>query len=170
MFQSVRQNTPIYLFHKTDNPYVEVGYVTNVMTRPKYQNQLGINRAPQEDVVDISVKAGNTTHNFPGLPASLEITSMYFGGENVVISTSRQAMNNEILGTKKASEDIVASVEKHKNLISVYEDIIKQINPEYAKEQEQQDIIAALNKRVDSLTSAVEKLVGTLSPKTENNE
>jgi hypothetical protein len=37
MFQSLRQNSPIYIFHKGTNPSLEVGTVTNVpMPRAKY--------------------------------------------------------------------------------------------------------------------------------------
>ena len=38
MFQSVRPNSQIYIFHKGDSPKIEVGYVSNhPLPRPKYQ-------------------------------------------------------------------------------------------------------------------------------------
>ena len=168
MFQSVRQNSQVYLFHKTDDPYVEIGYVSNIpVPRPKFPSPIGSLNPHQEMVVDLSVKVGNVNYNFPGIPANLEIADTFSNGENVVISLSRDAMNSELMSAKQKADDIVESYDKNKTLSVKYDALLQKINPEYAEKQEQQSKIEALSSRVDKLTEAVSRLVGTLSPKTE---
>lgn len=168
MFQSARPNSQVYLFHKTDDPYIEVGYISNSpIARPKFPSPLGALNPQQEMVVDLSVKVDNASYNFPALPANLDIADTYSNGENVVIAMSRDAMNAEILSAKQKSDDIVKSYDKNKALSAKYNTLLQKINPEYAEKQEQQLKIEALSNRVDKLTDAVSKLVGTLSPKTD---
>ncbi len=168
MFQSVRPNSQVYLFHKTDNPYVEIGFIASTpVVRPKFPQQMGILNHSQETVVDLTVKVDGMTYNFPGLPANLEIADTFSNGENVVISISRDAINAEIMSLKQKADDAVNSYEKNKALSSKCDALLQKINPEYAEKQEQQTKIDALTQRVDQLTDAVSKLVGTLSPKPE---
>ena len=63
MFQSVRPNSQVFIFHKTNNPSLEVGYVTNQpLPKPKYSIPQNFGQ-PQEMVVDLVVKVGNNTIN-----------------------------------------------------------------------------------------------------------
>lgn len=168
MFQSVRPNSQVYLFHKTDNPNIEIGYVANPpIIRPKFPQQLGVLNHNQEMVVDLSVKVGEINYNFPGLPANLEIADTFSNGENMVVSVSKDAINAEIMSVKQKADDSVKSYDKNVALSKKCDLLLQKINPEYAEKQEQQVKIDALTARVDQLTNAVSKLVGTLSPKSE---
>ena len=63
MFQSLRNSNPVYIFHKGDKPYLEIGYVSSVTTpRPKYPVPSNFNQ-PQETLVDITVKIGDQVVN-----------------------------------------------------------------------------------------------------------
>jgi hypothetical protein len=165
MFQSVRPNSPIYIFHKTDNPALEIGYVLNQpMQKPKYQIPQTFGQ-PQEMVVDITAKVGVNTLNFNALPAQLDIADSYSNGENIVISTSKEAMNAEVLSNKQKSIDIIESVPKHKELLPKYDAILGQLNPEYAEKQTQKEEMNDLKNQVNMLTSQVGRLVEALMPK-----
>lgn len=69
MFQSLRQNSQVYIFHKGNTPELEIGMVVSTpIVHPKYPipQQFG---QSQEMVVDLTVKVNNTTINYNGLPA-----------------------------------------------------------------------------------------------------
>ena len=101
MFQSVRPNSPIYVFHKGDNPRLETGYVVNQpIPKPKYQIPQSFGQ-PQELIVDLIVKVGDTTYNLNSISAQLDISDSYSNGESLVISDSREAMNSEIISLKQ---------------------------------------------------------------------
>lgn len=162
MFQSVRPNSPIYVFHKGDNPRLETGYVVNQpIPKPKYQmpNAFG---QPQELVVDLVIKLNDITVNMNAIPAQLDIADSYSNGENLVISDSREAMNSEILSLKQKSIDIINSVPYHKNLITTYEKLLSDFNPEMAEKQAQQKEISELRAQMDEMSRNMALLIKEL--------
>lgn len=162
MFQSVRPNSPIYVFHKGDNPRLETGYVVNQpIPKPKYQmpNAFG---QPQELVVDLVIKLNDITVNMNAIPAQLDIADSYSNGENLVISDSREAMNSEILSLKQKSVDIINSVPYHKNLIITYEKLLSDFNPEVAEKQAQQKEISELRAQMDEMSRNMALLIKEL--------
>ena len=162
MFQSVRPNSPIYVFHKGDSPRLETGYVVNQpIPKPKYQmpNAFG---QPQELVVDLVIKLNDITINMNSIPAQMDIADSYSNGENLVISDSREAMNSEILSLKQKSVDIINSVPYHKNLIVTYEKLLSDFNPEMAEKQAQQKEISALKAQMDEMSRNLALLIKEL--------
>ena len=162
MFQSVRPNSPIYVFHKGDNPRLETGYVVNQpIPKPKYQmpNAFG---QPQELVVDLVIKLNDTTVNMNAIPAQLDIADSYSNGENLVISDSREAMNSEILSLKQKSIDIINSAPYHKNLINTYDKLLSDFNPEMAEKQAQQKEISELKAQMDEMSRNMALLIKEL--------
>ena len=160
MFQSLRPSSPIYILHKGETPKFEIGYITNVsVPRNKYGVTTPFATNPQEMIVDVTAKVNDTVVNYNGLPANLDIADSFIGGDSITISDSKDAMNSELLNLKKKSEDIVNSVDFHKKLLSDYEKIICQVNPEIAEKQSQKDELTALKAQVTSLSSNVSELV-----------
>lgn len=161
MFQSVRPNSQIFIFHKGDTPSIEIGNVTNQpMPRPKYQLPATFGQ-PQELVVDLVVKIGDRTVNYNSLPAQLDIADSSSNGENIVISDSRDAMNAEILNLKQKSTDIVNSVDFHKGLIDEYEKVLAQLNPELAEKQEQKQELDTLRAQMAEMSRSISALMET---------
>ena len=171
MFQAVRPNSQVYLFHKTDKPYVEIGFVSNPpVVRPKFPQQIGMINNSQEKVVDLSVKVDNMNYNFPGLPANLEIADTFCNGDNIVISISKEAINAEVMSAKQKVDDSIKNYENNKVLSKTYEGILKVINPEYAEKQEQQSKLEELGNRVDKLSDLVTRLVDTMHQNYKQHE
>lgn len=172
MFQSVRPNSQIYIFHKGDNPKLESGFVTaQPVVRPKYQVPPTFGQ-PQEMVVDIAAKVNGQTINYAGLPAQLDIADTVSNGEAIVVSDSKEAMNAEIISLKQKSLDIINSVEFHKNLASSCDKILSELNPEFAEKQAQREEIDSLksqmsemSKNINDLMEANRQLIEHLSKK-----
>lgn len=168
MFQSVRPNSPIYVFHKGDNPRLETGYVVNQpVPKPKYQmpNAFG---QPQELVVDLVIKLNDITVNMNAIPAQLDIADSYSNGESLVISDSRDAMNSEILSLKQKSIDIINSVPYHKNLIVTYDKLLSDFNPEMAEKQAQQKEISDLKAQMEEMSKNMALLIRELKGESTN--
>ena len=162
MFQSVRPNSPIYVLHKGDNIRLETGYVVNQpIPKPKYQIPHTFGQ-PQEMIVDLVVKLNDTTVNYNSLPAQSDISDSFSNGENIVISDSRDAMNAEIMSTKQKSLDIINSIDYHKSLISQYDRLLSDFNPEMAEKQAQQKEIASLKSQMDEMSKNMAWLVEQL--------
>ena len=169
MFQSLRQNSPIYIFHKGQTPLLEVGTVTNVpMPRPKFPSVPNFGQ-PQEMIIDLTVKVGDRIINYSGLPATAEIADSSSNGDAVVVSDSRSAMNAEIFSHKQRSIDIINSVEQHKSIIAGCDAILNDLNPEYAQKQQQDAKLTNLEEQVAIMSKNMQKLIDQLNRK-ENKE
>ncbi len=160
MFQSIRQNAQIYVLHKGDEPYLELGYVTGVsVPRPKYTVPATFNN--QEMVVDVSANVNGQNVSYKNLPANVDIADSFLNTTNVVVSMSRDAMNAEINNLKQKSVDILNSMDNHKKLVESYEKIILDLNPEFADKQKQQDEIKELKQQMSDLIKSVSALIGS---------
>jgi len=170
MFQSVRPNSQVFIFHKGNTTSLDVGYVTNQpMPKPKYSIPQTFGQ-PQEMVVDLIVKVGETTLNLNGIPANLDIADTYSNGESIVVSTSREAMSSEVISTKQKSIDAVNSYSFNKDRIAKCDEILGVLNPEFAEKQVQKEEMNDLKAKVTTLSDKVDKLVDMMLQKHRNNE
>lgn len=152
MFQSLRTNQHFYILTKGVNPRLDVGIVTSV-TAPQIKFQAipqGLGQQP-EYVVDVTVTVNGATQQYQRLPANKEIADFGDGYGNIVVSMSRDAMNNEISTLKNKSEDHIKRVEEEKQKIIAYEAILQQLNPEYAEKQKQEAEIMNLKNQVAAM-------------------
>lgn len=162
MFSALRQGSPIYILEKGESPSIKIGQVESVtQPRPKYQTynpNVGFN-ANMETIVDIVVKIGNDKKEYIGIPSNLSI----HGYGDIVISESRDAMISEVDGMLQTSKSIVESVDYHKKMITSCEEMLKQLNPAYAKEQERDGAIDGLKTEVESLRMEISKISSLLT-------
>lgn len=152
MFQSLRTNQNFYILTKGTNPRLDVGTVTSV-TAPQIKFQAipqGLGQQP-EYVVDVTVTVNGATQSYQRLPANKEIADFGDGYGNIVVSMSRDAMNNEISTLKNKSEDHIKRVEEERQKIVAYEAILQQLNPEYAEKQRQEAEIMNLKNQVAAM-------------------
>lgn len=167
MFQSLRQNSQLFILHK-DGPTLETGLVVNVTAPiPKWPvNQPLANI--QEMVVDITVRVNGQDINYQKLPATADIADFPTG--NIVIATTREAMNSEIINLKQKSSDIVDSIDYHRGVVAGCEKLLNSLNPEYAERQQQQNEINQLKDQVSSMARSIEELVISLRESKKSTE
>ena len=161
MFQSVRPNSQIYIFHKSEDPKLDIGYITNQpIAKPKYAIPTTFGQ-PQEMVVDLVVKVDDKIYNFNSISANSDIADSYSNGENIIITDSRDAMNSEILSLKQKSTDIINSIPLNEKLIKVYDSILSDLNPEFAEKQAQRVELDGLKNQVSEMSKSISELMET---------
>ena len=144
-FQNLRNNHQIYILHKDAVPTLEIGKVTTVSAPvPKYGNTSMYN----DLIIDITADIDGKTTSFQKIPANSEIADF---GNNIVIATSKDAMNNEVVSMKQRSLDILNSVEQHQSIIKGCDEILQMLNPEIAEKQRQEQENKALREEINSL-------------------
>lgn len=162
MFQSLRANNIVYVLHKGTRPYVETGTVVNVTPPvPKFNvpQQFG---QPQEFVVDVAVRVGDQTTTYQKLPANLDIADFGNNGQ-VVLSTSKDAMNSEVAALKQKSVDILASIDAHKEIISGCDEILQSINPEYAERQRNEKEMSEMRSQMAQMAQQMSNMMAMMS-------
>lgn len=152
MFQSARVNQPIYILYKESVPRIEIGTITQV-TQPVYKFPIA---APygqiQEQVVDVFANVGGAQRQFQQLPANKE-SANYVSNGNVFVTVSRDAMNAEIATLKNEAVGIINRVDEERQKIVKYDEILMQLNPEYAENQRREQEIAAMKNQMATMAS-----------------
>lgn len=152
MFQSARVNQPIYILYKESVPRIEIGSITQV-TQPVYKfptaPQFG---QMQEQVVDVYANVGGAQRQFQQLPANKE-SANYVSNGNVFVTVSRDAMNAEIATLKNEAVGIINRVDEERQKIVKYDEILMQLNPEYAENQRREQEMASMKQRMEAMAS-----------------
>ena len=160
MFSTLRKGATIYILDRTSEPEVKVGYIDNVtLPRPMYPTfnpavSLGTN---MQRVVDITVRIGEEKKEF-SVPSDLSIHT--YG--DYTISENKEAMISEVDSLLQNSKDVLDSIDRHKAAIDAYENILKTLNPVYAKEQERDSTIDKLTQQVNGMQSTLNRLESLL--------
>lgn len=168
MFSNLRTNSQIYILHKEATPYVEVGTVLNV-SQPVPKFPMGNFMNQQELVVDVTVKINDNTITLQKLPSGLDIADQGING-NVVITTSREAMNAEVDALRQKSLNILNSVEHHKNIVQECEVLLQRLNPEFAEQRQQKQEIDALKVQMSEMMLGMKELMAQLKKEDTKKE
>lgn len=164
MFQSLRQANPFFILYKGENPRCEIGSVVSVSNpAPKFQNQFNAYQPNQEMVVDVKVKVGESTYTYNQLPANLAVADLNQEGVSVTVSSNRDALNSEVEAMLQRSREIVDSVDHHRMVIASCEDMLKELNPKFAKEKAMEENITQLNDKVGGLEGTLQNIQDMLA-------
>lgn len=154
MFSALRQGTILYILEKGENPSLKVGQVISV-TQPNYSSNFLINTP----TVDINVKVGDQNMDFKNVPSSQSVVNY----TNTVITETKELMSNEVDNMLQSSKSIVNSVTYHNNVIASCENILKELNPRFAKEKERDEDINNLKNKMGGIESKMDKILTLLS-------
>ena len=150
MFSSLRPGATLYILDKSNEPDVKIGYVDAVsQPRPMYKTYnpavaFGTN---MQSVVDITVKINGERKDIVGVPSNETVHS--YG--DYTVSETREGMISEIDNMLQNSKNIIESAEQHRKIVASCEDILKRLNPVYAKEQQRDTAIEDLTNQVNSM-------------------
>ena len=171
MFQNLRVNSQVYILHKDNNPYIECGSVMSVSApKPKYPSNMPIGSFPQvETVVDLVININGQNTNFNGLPAGLDVADFGQNG-NIVITCSRDAMNNEVTMMKQKSMDIVNSIDYHRGVIASCDKMLNFLNPEYAEKQRQEKEMSDMREQMAQMSKTLNALMSKFSEQPSETE
>lgn len=150
MFSALRQGSILYILEKGDNLSLKIGQVVGV-TQPScnFLNQ----------TVDITVKVGDQNMEFKNVPSS-QSTVNY---NNAIITETKELMSTEVDNMMQSSKSIVDSVTYHENIISSCEEILKNLNPRFAKEKERDEDISNLKSQIGGIETKMDEILKLLS-------
>lgn len=169
MFQGLRQGGMFYILDKGEDMRLKIGQVVSVSNPQPKNNQFGAPYAygaQNETFVDVKVKVGEETLDFKQLNANHNIAN----SGNVVVSDSREAMSAEVEGMLRNSRQILESVSYHESVISACDLMLRELNPSFAKEKEQEEKIGALEERMSNIDDKLGKMFELLSDTLEQRK
>lgn len=162
MFQNLRQGQPFYILYKGENPRCDTATVVLVSNpMPKFPNNFQFPQQ-QEMVVDVKVRVGDSTLDYQKLPAQLSIADFTPMGNSVVVSADKDAINAEIEAMQQISRDALSKIDYHNSVITACDEMLKQLNPQFAKDKERDEEITQLKEQINSLTGNMNELVALM--------
>jgi len=165
MFSNLRANSQLYILHKDNTPYVEIGQVVSV-SQPMPRYQVNNFMSPQELVVDIVVNVNGNNITLQKLPANLDVADQGTANGSLFISTTKESMNNEITLLRQKSLDILNSTDYHKKIIQDCEILLQRLNPEFAEQKQQKQEIDTLKTQMSELMSNMKDLMSQIKNET----
>ena len=149
MFSALSQGSPIYILDKTSSPKFEIGEVIGVGF-PK------INPYGPQNTVDLKVKVGEEVKEFNSIPSINSIVT--YNNGKLIISENKQGIQSEVETILTNSKQIISNIETYKENISNCENILKQLNPQYAIDKERDERLSNLENRFDGFESKLDKI------------
>ena len=161
MFNGIRQNSLFYILDK-NNLKLEFGEVVNVSNpTPKYGQTAYPTQpfAQPEMFVDVKVKIGDVVNEYKQLPANASVAN----SGNLIVSDSKEAMCAEVDSMLRNSRSVLDSVPYHEKVIESCDLMLRDLNPQFAKEKQQEEKIGALEEKMGGIESTLNQMMGLLS-------
>lgn len=150
MFSALTQGNQVYLLDKSTSPKsYKIGEIVGV-SFPR------INYGQIQNTVDLKVKVDNSIEEFNSIPSTNNIVT--YNNGKLIISETKQGIINEIEDSLQTSKYIINNIDIYKQDIEDYENILKQINPQFAKDKERDDRLSNLENRFDGVESKLDKI------------
>lgn len=161
MFNGLRQGNLFYILDKS-NLKLQIGEVESVSNpMPKYnQNTFPTQPFAQPEMfVDVKVKVGDVTNEYKQLPANVAVAN----SGNLIVSDNKDAMNAEVEAMLRNSRQIIDSIPYHEKVINSCDFMLRELNPQFAKEKEQEEKIDMLEEKMGGIENTLNQMMGILS-------
>lgn len=85
------------------------------------------------------------------------------GKDGVIVSDSKEVMNNEVESMLQSSQSILNRIDYHKKVVENCNQILRVLNPRLAKEKERDEDISNLKSKIGGLENKMDKILTILS-------
>lgn len=158
MFQHLRPNSTLYILHRGATPCLEYGQVVSVTPiRTIYKTMPNATFPQPVQVVDIIVNINGNNVNLQEIPANVDLADDPRTG--LLVSASREEMNTEVITMKQKSEEVLRSIDYHKNFLASCEQMLSVLNPEVAAKQQQDKEIAQMKQQIETMSQSMQSLI-----------
>ena len=166
MFSALSQGSPIYIIDKTDGLKYKTGEIVGITQGNVFNGAFGTQSFAPNGTVTIKVKVDNNVIDYPEAPRNGSVVS-YNNGATIVCET-KQGLITEIENTLQQTKQILADRPKYEKLANDCEDILKDVNPVFAKDKERDERINSLDGKVTSMEGKLDKILNVLSANSNN--
>lgn len=158
MFSALNQGSLVHILDKTDGLHYTTGEVIG-FTQP-----IG---APSFGVMTLKLRVNGEVKDYPNIPSNQSVAS--YNNGNFIISETKQGIQNEVENFVQSRKFHIENIDKYKSDIQDGEAILKQINPQFAKDKERDDRINGLEDKVGNIGEKVDLILKALYQNNSQN-
>lgn len=168
MFSGIRQGNLFYVLDKS-NLSLRIGEVESV-SNPT--DKFGHSAYPQNPFaqadthVDVVVRFGDESEKYEQLPSGMSVSRK----NNLIVSDNREAMNLEVEAMLRSSHAVLDSMPYHEKVLASCDAMLRELNPQFAKEKEQEEKIGQLEQRMGHIDGKLERVLELLSDTVNTNK
>ena len=167
MFSALSQGSLVYVIDKTDGLKYKTGEIVSVLQSNPFSGTFGTANFTPNGTVTLKVKIEGNVIDYPEAQANASIAS-YNNGMTVVCE-NKQGLITEIENTLQHTKQLLANRTKYEQLVTDCEDVLKELNPVFAKDKERDDRINGLDSKVTSMEGKLDKILNVLSSNNNPN-
>lgn len=161
MFSALNQGSFVYILDKTKGIKFKIGEV--IGTTNANQNNYPVNQIPNQPI-NLKVKVDDTVYDFNAISSSASLVT--YDNGRFVISETKQGLQSEVYAILQNRKNIIENIPQYKNEIVECETILKDLNPEFAKDKERDERINSLSTQVTNMQNTLDKIVNLISSNT----
>ncbi len=154
MFSSLHQGSTVYVLDKTDKLKLKCCEVVGV-SAPKFYNMIS--------VVSLKLNLDGTIQEFDNIPSNNIITS--YNNGKLIISETKQGLQEEVESIVQNSKQILNNLEIYKQNIVDGEEVLKELNPQFAKDKERDDRLNNLERKFSGVEDKIDKILTLVTNK-----
>ena len=154
MFSALRQGNIVYILDKTDGLTLKKGQiVSNSAANIPYN--LAAN-----SLITLTIDIEGETKEFNNIPA-MQASVQYNNGSLMIIDNQELA-STEVENIIKSSKEILENTEYYEKLVETGEEVLKKLNPQFAKDKARDDEFNALKEKVGGMESKLDTIINLL--------
>lgn len=159
MFSNLYKNQQVFIIDKREDGVLKIGVVDEIKTANPYQlNAVGITPTLPFDIV-VKYEDG-AMESFPQLPPSQSVQT--YNNGDVIVCDSRDVAQVEIDKINAYSRKHLELVPHYEALRDSTEQMKRQLNPGYAKQQETDEKIRSLENGMQQVTTTLVDMKGMM--------
>lgn len=112
-------------------------------------------------VVNLKVKVDGSNVDYNNIPANN--TSVSYNNGNLIIAESKQTIQSEVEATLQHANYVVEHIEDYKNQITKCEEVLKELNPQFAKDKTRDERIAGIETEVAGIKGDIAKILAAVT-------
>lgn len=155
MISALNQGSIIYILDKSDNLKLKLGEIISI-SQPK-QSYNNYNQSFNYSTIDLKVNIDGTTHEYNSIPSNLSLVT--YNNGKLIISETKQSLQQEVETILQNSKQILENIDTYKQNISDCENILKELNPQFAKDKERDERLTNLEERFGGVENKIDKLL-----------
>lgn len=156
MFSALNQGSLVYILDKTDGVKFKIGEIVGT-TVP----QFAIDGSGM--VMKLSVKINGNVAEYNNVPSAATIVS--YNNGKFIIAETKQSIQSEVESTLHNANYIIEHIEDYKSQITQCENVLKELNPQYAKDKARDEEIANIKSEVAGMKSNIDKILAAVTNK-----
>ena len=156
MFSALNQGSLVYILDKTDGVKFKIGEIVGTTVPQFAVDGSGM-------VMKLSIKINGNVAEYNNVPSAATIVS--YNNGKFIIAETKQSIQSEVESTLHNANYIIEHIEDYKSQITQCEEVLKELNPQYAKDKARDEEIANIKSEVAGIKTNIDKILAAVTNK-----